>query len=213
MRFRKTPANKRTTYKQYDENGKLLYEFDPETDDQMTELNVIQKKDLVKAMHAVDDAEVRANCKEIRLSPEDRAQREEAREQFIRAFEEEHGYKPHPADLPGIHRTYIYLDDDWNSGDDEDNNPGDSSRIQAELAVNPFAADDQETAVDCMRGIVAGFTERERQVYQIVFREGKTQFYASLRIGVTEQRVGQIVKDIKKKLAGNQELKKYFRTL
>jgi len=211
MRFRKTPTSKRTTYKQYDEDGRLLYEFNPETDTEMTELDVVQKKALTKAMHAIDDAEVRVNCKEIRLSPEDRASREEERDRFIREFEAEHGYKPHPADIPSIHRTFIYLDAD--TGNEDEGVAGDSSHIQREIAADPFSRDDQETAVECMRRLVQGFTKREKEVYEIVFRNGKTQVYASRQLEISEVRVGQIVKDITRKLKESGELKKHFRTL
>ena len=61
MRFRKTSREKRETYRQFDETGRCIYEFIPETD---------EDREMVRKMHAIDDAEVRTNCKEMRLPPE-----------------------------------------------------------------------------------------------------------------------------------------------
>jgi len=80
------------------------------------------------------------------------------------------------------------------------------------MSVKPFD-DDSETAISYMRKIVEGFTEREQQVYKIVFQDGKTQAYAGINLGISEQRVGQIVNSIKQKLKENKELKKFFRNL
>ena len=58
-----------------------------------------------------------------------------------------------------------------------------------------------------------GFTKREQEVYEIVFRREKTNVYASEKLNISEQRIGQIVTNIKSKLKENEELRKHFRGL
>ena len=201
----------RAVYKQIDEDGHVIATFDPLKD---TTLNItlVEKEALTDAMHRVDDAEARQNCKDIQLDNFDKALREKEREDFIRKYREEYGCDPHPADLPSRHRTYIYYQATTENEDEGENEIGDSSKIELELSVNPFE-DEPETATECMRRLVQGFTKREQEVYEIVFRRGKTNVYASRKLDISEQRVGQIVTNIKSKLKENEELRKHFRGL
>lgn len=203
-------SDPRAVYKQIDDNGKVVAVFDPENDSTMTDITIVQKKQITAALHRVDDAEARENCKELRLNDFDTELCKKEREQFIRKFREENGYEPDPKDLPSMHRTYYYYDAPTTSQEEGENELGDSSRVQEQMSVNPFE-DEPETAVDCMREVVKGLKPREQTVYEICFRRGETQVAASKEMGVTEQRVGQIVKDIMAKLAESEELKKHFR--
>ena len=201
----------RAVYKQIDEDGHVIATFDPLKD---TTLNItlVEKEALTDAMHRIDDAEARQNCKDIQLDDFDKALREKEREDFIRKYREENGCDPHPADLPSRHRTYIYYQATTENEDEGESEIGDSSKIELELSVNPFE-DEPETATECMRRLVRDFTKREQEVYEIVFRRGKTNVYASRKLDISEQRVGQIVTNIKSKLKENEELRKHFRGL
>lgn len=202
MRFRKTSREKRETYRQFDETGRCIYEFIPETD---------EDREMVRKMHAIDDAEVRTNCKEMRLPPELKKVREAERQQYIEKFEEENGYKPHPLDCPSVHRTFFYYDAVRPNPAEDEANVGDSSWIEKEMAVMPF--EDENAAVNYMRELINTdtFTDRERNVYYCVFADGKTQYLASSELGISEARVSQIVKNIQIKLAKNEQLRKFFR--
>ena len=204
-------SDPRAVYKQMDDFGKVVAVFDPEKDTTL-DVTIAEKKEITDRLHKVDDAEARWNSKEIRIDDFDKALRQQEREQFIQKFREENGYDPDPKDLPSLHRTYYYYDAPTENEEEGENELGDSSHIQEMMSVNPFA-DEPETAAECMRRLIKGFKPREQTVYEICFEKGKTQVYASKQMGVSEQRVGQIVKDIMAKLAESEELKKHFRGL
>ena len=201
MRYRKTSSEKRETYRQLDENGRCVYEFIPST---------AEEKELVINMHRLDDSEVRVNCKERWLPPDLEERRKKEAEQYVIEFEKRYGQKPYPGECPiKLHRTYFYIDSLDKKDEGADEGLGDSSWIEKEMAVNPF--EEESSAVKCMRELVETFTDREKQVYYYVFRRGETQYQASIELGISEVRVGQIVKNIKKKLQSNKELRRYFR--
>lgn len=225
-RYRKTPyvrkdsngnfINVRGTYKQYDDDGKFLCEYRPGEDPDEMVLTIEEERELVRKMHYIDDAEVRVNNKERRLHPFDKAIVDEERARISKEFEEKYGYKPGNDILPNCHRGMVYLDALAEIDDEGENSLGDSSRIQAALAIDP-SADEGETAVECMRRLIIGFTDREREVYEIVFMypgDEKVKLQdAARRLKITPTRVSQIVKSIKKKLYDNRELRRYFRDI
>lgn len=210
MRKKKTPWNKRNTYKFYDEEGRQYYEFNPETDKEL-EVTIERKREIVRELHAMDDHDVYVESKEMKVPNYIQEEVKKQREDYIRKFTEEYGYPPKNDEIPVFsHRTVVSLED--SSETDNDDPLGDSSKVEEAIAVRPFE-EEPDSAVDRMRSIVDGFTEKERQVYDLCFREGIRNNRASEILNISEVRVGQIARNIKKKLAGNSELKKYFRVI
>lgn len=200
----------RATYKQLDEDGHVIAEFDPMNDTTMN-LSKEEKEELTLAMHRVDDAEARCNCKERLLNPYDKEQLQKRRNQFIEEFEAHYGYRPHPEDCPSISRRYVSLDEILDCQDDERSISRDMLHIQQILSDDPFAEFFAETAVLWMRHLVKQFTPREQEVYWIVFHEEQTHAKAARKLNISERRVGQIVQDITRKLKNDKNLKKIFR--
>ncbi len=210
MRTHKTPTAKRATYKQYDEDGHLLCEVKPE-DLVTTEVTLDDAKIIVKKMHGIDDAEVRVYIKESRLPEYMEETAKEAKAQYIADFEKRYGYKPNPADVPDFtHRAMVSIDAEVDTEDGEDS-LGDNSRLAAAMAVRPF--EDEESAAEYMRRLVmtGNFTERERQVYEAVFIKGMAKQDAAKEIGISGPRVTEIIGNIMRKIASDEELKKMFR--
>ena len=203
MKTHKTPTHLRGTYKQYDEDGRLLCEIKP-GDYGVTELTIDK-------MHRMDDAEVRISIKESRLPEYMEETAKEAKAQWIADFEKRYGYKPNPADIPDFtHRAMVSIDAEVDTEDGEDS-LGDNSRLAAAMAVRPF--EDEESAAAYMRRLVmtGNFTERERQVYEAVFIKGMAKQDAATEIGISGPRVTEIIGNIMKKIASDDELRKMFR--
>ena len=208
MRTKKTPKSKRGTYKQYDENGKVLYEFDPETDTTMTELTIEDKRKRTANMHKIDDSEVYFNLKYINVDKEERKARKKQREEYILDFKARFGYEPNEEDIPiNMHREYVPID----SVTSDDEELGDASKVQEALSVHPFEED--YSAVQCMRRLVEGFTKREQEVYYLVGKKGLTKRAAAKKLEISEMRVGQIMANIIKKLRSNPDLRRFFRDI
>ncbi|MBQ7535322.1 MAG: hypothetical protein IJT43_06845, partial [Stomatobaculum sp.] len=68
-----------------------------------------------------------------------------------------------------------------------------------------------EDAVSVMRELVSKMPEQWQRVYQLVFVEDKTKTRAARIIGISDVRVGQLVRKIKAELAQNAALKRFFR--
>lgn len=203
MKTHKTPTHLRGTYRQYDEDGRLLCEIKP-GDYGVTELTIDK-------MHRMDDAEVRISIKESRLPEYMEETAKEAKAQWIVDFETRYGYKPNPADVPDFtHRAMVSVDAEVDTDDGEDS-LGDNSRLAAAMAVRSF--EDEESAAEYMRRLVmtGNFTERERQVYEAVFIKGMAKQDAAKEIGISSPRVTEIIGNIMKKVASDEELKRMFR--
>jgi DNA-directed RNA polymerase specialized sigma subunit len=113
---------------------------------------------------------------------------------------------PEAVDLPDCyHRGYEYLDAAGPDGDDaEDKNP-----INKLISVDPF--DEERTPVNVLREIMmAEFTDREKEIYRLVYIEGLAKGEAALLMGIKPWWASQLIKSIKKKISESEELKKFF---
>lgn len=205
MKTHKTPTHLRGTYKQYDEDGRLLCEIKP-GDYGVTDITIDR-------MHRMDDAEVRISIKESRLPEYMEEMAKEAKAQWIADFEKRYGYKPNPADVPDFtHRAMVSIDAEVDTEDGEDS-LGDNSRLAAQLAT-PGVDEDEESASEYMRRLVMtgdGFTQRERDVYDLVFIKGLEKKDAAGKLGIVSSRVTEIIGQIMKKVGNDQELRKMLR--
>ena len=197
MKTYKTPTNKRNTYKLYDDNGAFVTEYKPGKEG-VTE-------EAILFMHRLDDAEVRVSIKENRHPEWYQPVYDKWKEDFISSFREQYGRDPKADEIPGRFRQCESIDAQYDADGDE---LGESSRLEAELSVTDEKPDD---AVSVMREIVSEMPEQWRQVYQLVFLEDMSKTKAGQIIGISDVRVGQLVKKIKAELAQSTRLKSFFR--
>ena len=198
MKYKKTSYSKRSTYKHYDDDGNLVAEYKA-NEHGFTE-------ELITTIHKMDDHEVYVNCKEIKHPEWFQPIYEGWKADYIARFKREHGYEPNPEDIPGRHRMCESID--AQVSDEDDDELGDSSKLEEELSCT---MDEQETAVDRAREVVAGMSEQEQKVYRFVFIEGMSKAKAGRKLGISDVRVGQIAKKITAQLAADKDLKKFFR--
>lgn len=211
MKTHKTPMNQRTTYKQYDEEGHLLCEFKP-AEEGLTDIEIEENKVKINKIHRMEDAEVRVHIKENRLPAYLEEEGKRRKVEWIADFEKKYGYKPHPADVPDFtHKSFVSTDAEVET-DEGSETLGDNSRIALKMSVNPFE-DEPESAAEYMRRLVmtGDFTQRQREVYDLVFIQGKEKSEAAELLGISAPRVTQIIEGIMKKVATDNEMKKMFR--
>ena len=197
MKTYKTSTNKRNTYKLYDDNGTFVTEYKPGKDG-VTE-------EAILFMHRLDDAEVRVSIKENRHPEWYQPVYDKWKEDFICRFREQYGRDPRKDEIPGRFRQCESIDAQCDTDGDE---LGESSRLEAELSVTD---EEPEDAVSVMRELVSKMPEQWQRVYQLVFVEDKTKTRAAQIIGISDVRVGQLVRKIKAELAQNPALKRFFR--
>ena len=92
------------------------------------------------------------------------------------------------------------------SGDDL----GDSSRLEAELAVYDGFGDESD-AVIRLKDIIAAMPEKWQQVYRLFYSEKYNKTQIGRMLGITDVRVGQLVRKIKAAIASDEILKKIYR--
>lgn len=197
MRFKKTPQSKRGTYKLYDENGNLVTEYKP-GENGVTEVDILN-------LHRLDDHEVYINSKEIKLPEWYQPIYDQWRDNYIADFIEKYGREPFADEIPGRHRILESIDAQT---DADGNDIGDSSHLEEELSVSD---DDTPDTILRLREIVAAMPEQWQKVYQLVNIQGFSKTKTAKIIGISDVRVGQIVRKINDKIAADEELKKYFR--
>ena len=127
-------------------------------------------------------------------------------ENYIADFIEKYGRKPFADELPGRHRVLESIDAQTDADGDD---LGDSSHLEEELSV--FEDDDTPDHILRLREIVADMPDQWQRVYQLVNREGFNKTQAAKILGISDVRVGQLIKKINEKIASDKELKKYFR--
>lgn len=198
MRFKKTPQSKRGTYKLYDENGNLVTEYKP-GENGVTEVDILN-------LHRLDDHEVYINNKELKLPEWYQPIYDHWIENYIADFIEKYGRKPFADELPGRHRVLESIDAQTDADGDD---LGDSSHLEEELSVSED--DDTLDHILRLREIVADMPDQWQKVYQLVNREGFNKTQAAKILGISDVRVGQLIKKINEKIASDKELKKYFR--
>lgn len=198
MRFKKTPQSKRGTYKLYDENGNLVTEYKP-GEDGVTEVDILN-------LHRLDDHEVYVNSKELKLPEWYQPIYDQWIENYIADFIEKYGREPFADELPGRHRVLESIDAQT---DADGNDLGDSSHLVEELSVSEI--DDTPEYILRLREIVAELPEQWQRVYQLVNIQGFSKAKTAKIIGISDVRVGQLIRKINAKIAEDDELKKYFR--
>ena len=194
MRYRKTPKNRRETYKLYDDKENLVAEYRPGVDG-VTEVDIAN-------LHKLDDHESYINSKERRLHEWYQSVYDECRERYITKYEEQYGCKPSEQEIPGGHRIFDYLDTDET---EEDNS---KEYLQAALAVS-----DEKEASDVvirLREIVDGFPETWKKVYQLVLIDGISKAEAGRILNLSDVRIGQLVRKITAKIKNDEKIKKFF---
>ncbi len=201
----------RETYKVFDEDGNVIIEFDPETD-ATWDVTIDEKRRFVKAMHAMDDSEVKRNCKERRLDPVTQKCVDEMVEKYRNEFFEKYGYYPEKDEIPyEAHRSFHYLDAPIDADGENPNEDGDHSKVAAALAVYPF--DEEDDPVACLDAFIQGkeFTDKERTVYDCKFHKRMTDEETGKIIGSSGQYAGRLWKGIREKIVNNSDLKKFYR--
>ena len=194
MRYRKTPKNRRETYKLYDDKDNLVAEYRPGIDG-VTEVDIAN-------LHKLDDHESYINNKERRLPEWYQGVYDEWRERYITDYKEQYGCKPSEQEIPGGHRIFDYLDTDET---EEDNS---KEYLQAALAVS-----DEKEASDVvirLREIVDGFPETWKKVYQLVLIDGISKAEAGRILNLSDVRIGQLVRKITAKIKNDEKIKKFF---
>lgn len=198
MKIKKTPQEKRGTYKLFDDNGNFVTEYKPGVGE-VTEVDIL-------SLHKMDDHEVYINAKENKLPEWYQPIYDKWKKQFIADFKEKHGREPFADEIPGRHRVLESLDGQTDSDGDD---LGDSSRLEEQLSVS-----DEEEVPDTiirLREIVAAMPEQWRKVYRLVFMEGLSKAKAGKAIGISDVRVGQLVKKINAAIAEDEVLKNLYR--
>ena len=198
MKIKKTPQDKRGTYKLFDDNGNVVTEYKPGE-------HGIKDVDIL-ALHKMDDHEVYINAKENKLPEWYQPIYDKWKEQFIADFKEKYGREPFANEIPGKHRVLESLD---GQTDPDGDDLGDSSRLEEQLSVS-----DEEEVPDTiirLRELVAAMPEQWQKVYRLVFMEGLSKVKAGKKIGISDVRVGQLVKKINAAIAGDEILKNLYR--
>ena len=198
MKTNKTPQAKRGTYKLFDDNGIFVMEYKPGKDG-VTEVDILN-------LHKMDDHEVYVNAKENRLPEWYQPVYEEWKAKFIADFRERYGREPFADEIPGRHRILESLD---GQTDPDGDGLGDSSRLEEQLSIS-----DEEEVPDTiirLRELVAAMPEQWQKVYRLVFMKGLSKAKAGKEIGISDVRVGQLVKKINAAIAGDEFLKNLYR--
>ena len=198
MKYKKTPKSKRGTYKLFDDDGNFVTEYKP-GENGITEIDILN-------LHRMDDREVYVNCKEIKLPKWYQPIYDEWKEKFIADFKEQYGREPFADEIPGKYRAFESIDAQADSDGDE---LGDSSHLEKELAV--FDEEDVPDTIIRLREIIEDMPEQWQTVYKLVFMEGLSKAKAGRIIGISDVRVGQLVRKINAAIAGDAILKNLYR--
>jgi hypothetical protein len=205
----KTPWDKRTTfrYKIYHEDRIEVFEFVVGEDD-VTE-------ETIRALYAAEDHEVYENLKARRpeRTREEKAVIEEWKQEYIRKFNEKHGYDPNPSDVAAAadeafpRNWSASLDEIMEGNNDEDDKPvGDKARILAQVATPS-----EPGVIEKMDEIAATWPESWQEIYERVLKGGETIVSIARERNVTEGAVRKTLNKIRTRLAENKELQKFIR--
>lgn len=198
MKFKKTPQSKRGTYKLFDDDGNFVTEYAPGVDG-VTEVHIL-------AMHKMDDHECYVNAKEMKHPQWYQPIYDEWKANYISDFKTKHGREPSADEIPNRHRMCESIDAQLCTDGEE---LGDKSRLEEELAVYDY--EDVPDTVVRLREIVSAMPEQWQMIYWLVFMEGLSKTKAGKCIGISDVRVGQLVRKINEKISNDEILKKYFR--
>lgn len=217
MLLHKTPQSKRNTirYQFYDGEGhkEPLIIIVPGKDG-VTEIDIGN-------FYSTEDSEVYHNIRALNpnawLTEADRKalreRKDEWARQFIAKFEANYGYEPNYTDVnDAVNEAFPKI---WTGSLDEiiagtldDNDFGDKSKILAQFAV--YNVEEVSGPVERLREMVLTFPERWQVIYQRVLLEKKSKTKVGAELGISDVRVGQIVRKIQEKIATDIILKNYF---
>lgn len=217
MSLHKTPRNMRNA---------ICYQFYDADGHKEPAITIVPGKDGVTEVdlshfYSAEDSEVYHNIRALNpnawLTEEEkkalRAQKDEWARQYIAEFVAAHGYEPNPVDVNDavnerFPKNWTGSLDRMLSGDSEDDY-SDKSHLLAFLAVpeKPEVPDD----VERLRELVSSFPERWQTIYRRVLLNGNSKVEVGADLGISDVRVGQIVRQIQQKIANDEILKNFFR--
>lgn len=169
MRYRKTPANQRESYR---------YRFADGTKKDVTKGEV--SPDLIKLLHAMDDAEVYNNIKNSRppLMSWQKKERDEWK-------------KKHPGEEP---------EKDWNlSLDCLMETPNPDCSIYAKQVADAVA-EKEDRPKDKLHSAVEELTEKEKELYRLRITEEYSQEVVAEMMGVSQNTISKRERKLMKKL-------------
>ena len=217
MSLHKTPQNKRNAirYQFYDGEGRKepLITIVPGKDN-VTEIDISH-------FYSAEDSEVYHNIRALNpnawLTEADRKvlreQKEEWARQYVAKFKADHGYEPNYTDVndavnEAFPKNWTGSLDEIIGGTSDDDDLGDKSRILAQFAV--YDEEEISGPVERLRELVITFPERWQVIYQRVLLEKKSKTEVGAELGISDVRVGQIVRQIQDKIAADKILKSFF---
>lgn len=205
MKLHKTWTDKRNTY---------VYEF-YDLDDFKKEIvikpgeNGVTEVD-IKQLHNMDDREIEQNQKYVSppLSDEEKAERSEWKENYIKTFERRHGYRPCKVDVDYAFaerfskRTILSIDD---FNEQSDNLP------------NFLCRTDKDESLEEIREHIAELLKPYPASYMTIYKEfllcgRKGNGAVSKKLHLSPGRVSQIADDIEKILRNDTFLKNFYYT-
>lgn len=198
MKYKKTPQSKRGTYKLFDDNGVFITEYKPGKDG-VTEIDILN-------LHRMDDHEVYINNKDNKLPEWYQPVYNKWKSCFIEDFKKKYGREPYPDEVPGRYRVHESIEAQIDADGDD---LGDCSHLEEQLAVT-----DEEDIPDTiirLREIVETMPEQWQKIYQLVYIEGYSKAKTGRIMGISDVRVGQLVRKINAKIAEDKILKKFFK--
>jgi RNA polymerase sigma factor (sigma-70 family) len=206
MRFLKTNSKSRTTYKYYELNKKKPACVLKPGENGVTEV-------IIHLLHRMDDRLVYNEIKNHR-PPLDDAQKKKIKvwkESFIQKFEEENHRPPTKDELRTTQDDAFPKN--WTLSfnqliDTESGGLGDKSHLLSGLASDPFAPDSEP--VERLREIVEEMPERWREIYNAKYIEGYSNVAIAKTLGVTESAVRKTLRKIRKRIAEDPELQKFY---
>ena len=170
----------------------------------------------IKQLHSLDDHDVYVNLKANRpqRTNEEKVRIAEWKADYIRKFESEHGYPPHPADVNAA--ADKAFPKNWNAsldeildGDDEDNDgAGEKSVV---LAMVYRSSVSEPGFLEMADEIASTWSSDWQEIYERILKEGESIVSLAREKGVTEGAIRKKVKKIRERLAGNKELQKFVR--
>lgn len=216
MSIHKTPQHKRNAirYEFYDADGhrEPTITIYPGKDG-ITELDI-------QNFYRLEDSEVYHNIRATNpnswLTEADRkalrVQKDAFAQKYISDFRTRYGYEPCAADVTdavneAFPKNWTASLDAMVDGADDDGY-GDKSSVLFDIAAPD--ADDVPDYIDRLREIVAAFPEKWQTIYQRVLLAGESKTEVGAALGISDVRVGQIVRQIQKKIAADEILQKFF---
>jgi len=223
MRFRKTPQEKRTTYKQLDENNHVIAEVTPDGDWGEYDITFHDDKEkeeahkaVIKKFHAVDDHEVYENLKKWKLPLDEQEAYDRRREKFVRKYVSENGHEPSEVEIEDAVGPNHVVDEPLVSSEESNKSKsrrlteGSSRTEKLTYGLGRKKSPKIETAKELM-ATGKEFTHREKQAFRLVFDEEMPANEAAKVMGITKGRVSQLLANLHEKLMQHKEYANFFR--